>query len=107
MTQVFRPLLGAHWIVGVVGQLQLDVLAVAHGLRVRIAVTFEPSPYETARWVASDDAALLKRFIEERRASMAEDRDGAPVFLARNAWELERTAQEWPGLRFLETHERT
>jgi peptide chain release factor 3 len=107
VTQVFRPLIGAHWIVGVVGQLQLDVLAARMASEYRIAVTFEASPHETARWVASDDAALLKRFLADRRASMAEDRDGAPVFLARNAWELERTAQEWPALRFLETHERT
>jgi peptide chain release factor 3 len=107
VTQVFRPLHGAHWVVGVVGQLQLDVLASRMASEYRIAVTFEPSAHEMARWVASDDAALLKRFIEERRGSMAEDRDGAPVFLVRNAWELERTAQEWPGLRFLETHERT
>ena len=103
---MFRPLLGAHWVVGVVGPLQLDVLAARMASEYRIAVTFEPSAHEMARWVASDDPAVLKRFIEERRASMAEDRDGAPVFLARNAWELERTAQEWPDLRFLETHER-
>ncbi len=105
VTQVFRPLLGAQWVVGVVGQLQLDVLASRMASEYRIAVTFEASPHETARWVASDDPTLLKRFIEERRATMAEDRDGAPVFLVRNAWELERTAQEWPGLRFLKTHE--
>jgi peptide chain release factor 3 len=106
VTQVFRPLHGTHWVVGVVGQLQLDVLAARMASEYRIAVTFEPSAHEMARWVACDDAALLKRFIEDRRASMAEDRDGAPVFLARNAWELERTAQEWPDLRFLATHER-
>src|SRR5262249_32810568 len=93
VTQVFRPLFGAQWVVGVVGRLQLDVLTSRMATEYRINVTFEPSPHETARWVTADDPAELKRFVEGNRASMAEDRDGAPVFLARNAWDLERTAR--------------
>ncbi len=106
VTQVFRPLLGAAWIVGVVGQLQLDVLASRIAGEYNIAVGFEAAPYETARWVTGDDPAQIKRFTERHRASMAEDRDAAPVFLARNAWELNRTIEQWPDLRFPTTRER-
>jgi peptide chain release factor 3 len=106
VTQVFRPLLGASWIVGVVGQLQLDVLASRIASEYNIAVGFEGAPYETARWVTGDDPAEVKRFTERHRASMAEDRDAAPVFLARNAWELNRTIEQWPDLRFPKTRER-
>jgi peptide chain release factor 3 len=42
-----------------------------------------------------------------QRASLAEDRDGAPVFLARNAWDLNRTIEKWPALRFSATRERS
>ena len=106
VTQVFRPLLGSQWIVGVVGQLQLDVLASRLAAEYKIAAGFEGAPYETARWVAGDDPAEVARFVAEHRASIAEDRDDAPVFLARNSWDLNRTIQDWPGLRFLTTRER-
>jgi peptide chain release factor 3 len=106
VTQVFRPMLGADWIVGVVGQLQLDVLSSRIAAEYQIAVGFEPAPYETARWVSGDDAAEVRRFIDRHRSSMAEDRDAAPVFLARNRWELNRAAEDWPDVRFQTTRER-
>jgi peptide chain release factor 3 len=107
VTQVFRPVSGAPWIIGVVGQLQLDVLQSRMECEYRIAVGFETAPYETARWVSSDDAAQLKRFIERHRETVAEDRDDAPVFLARNAWALNRTMSDWPEIRFALTRERS
>jgi peptide chain release factor 3 len=106
VTQVFRPMIGANWIVGVVGQLQLEVLASRIATEYKIAVGFEAAPYETARWVAGDDLALVKRFVERHRGSLAEDRDNAPVFLARDTWELNRTIEDWPDLQFLKTRER-
>jgi peptide chain release factor 3 len=106
VTQVFRPTLGNEWIVGVIGQLQLEVLSSRMASEYKVAVGFEAAPYETARWLAADDPALLKRFVEQNRSAVAEDRDDAPVYLARNGWELNRTMQEWPGLRFLKTRER-
>jgi peptide chain release factor 3 len=107
VTQVFRPLLGASWIVGVVGPLQLDVLGTRIETEYGIPVGFEDAPFETARWVEADDPAELKRFTDKVRSSLAEDRDGAPVFLARNGWELNRTQEEWPKIRFQATRERS
>jgi peptide chain release factor 3 len=66
---------------------------------------FEQAPFETARWVGTDDKALLKRFIDETRSAVAEDHDGAIVFLARNSWELNRTLKDWPDLKFAATRE--
>jgi peptide chain release factor 3 len=107
VTQVFRPMLGAQWIVGVVGQLQLDVLASRIGTEYKIAVGFEAAPFEAARWVSSDDPALLKRFVERHRSTMAEDRDSAPVFLASDDWKLRYVMENSPGIRFHEIRERT
>ncbi|MEO5337666.1 MAG: peptide chain release factor 3 [Magnetospirillum sp. WYHS-4] len=106
VTQVFRPLLGAQWIVGVVGPLQLDVLTSRIASEYKIDVGFEDAPFETARWISGDDPALVKRFIERHGGNMAEDRDDAPVFLARNIWELRRVIEDWSDLRFLTTRER-
>ena len=95
VTQIFRPMTGASWIVGVVGQLQLDVLATRFESEYKIAAGFEAAPYQTARWIAGE-AAEVKRFVDANQAAMAEDRDGAPVYLARNAWELNYTASCTP-----------
>ncbi|MEO3433242.1 peptide chain release factor 3 [Inquilinus sp. CAU 1745] len=105
VTQVFRPVLGASWIVGVVGQLQLDVLATRIEVEYNVKAGFEAAPYDTARWIDGDKGEI-DRLIEANRGSIAEDRDGAPVFMARNNWELNHIQQTWPDLRFTATRER-
>jgi len=106
VTQVFRPLLGSDWVVGVVGALQLDVLASRIEAEYGLAVAFEPVPYDMARWVGPEGAPDLARFIERHRPAMAIDRDGGHVFLARNAWDLDQARRNFPGLAFTETRER-
>jgi peptide chain release factor 3 len=103
--QVFRPALGTDWIVGVAGALQFDVLADRIRTEYGIPVHFEGTALFTARWVEADDHQALKRFTNANHASMAEDHDGTPVFLARNAWHLRTTGEEWPAMRFLKTRE--
>ena len=105
VSQVFKPLNGATWIVGVVGQLQFDVLATRIDAEYGIKAGFEEAPFETARWVSGDDKAALKRFSEANGSSMAEDRDGALVYLARNSWQLGRAQQDFPAVRFSATRE--
>ena len=90
-----------------VGPLQLDVLAARIAAEYKVAAGFETSPFETARWLSAESPAELQRFLARHRASVAEDRDGAPVFLARNAWDLKRTAEDWPALRISATRERS
>jgi peptide chain release factor 3 len=106
VTQVFKPELGANWIVGVVGQLQLDVLKTRIEAEYGINVTLEPAPFETARWVHSDDPAKLEKMTGGARSAMSVDRDGAPVFLARNYWELNHQIQNHPDVVFSKTRER-
>jgi peptide chain release factor 3 len=106
VTQVFKPAIGSQWIVGVVGQLQLDVLASRMAGEYGLEVGFEPPPFEMARWIAADDPLELKKFIADHQGNMAEDRDGAPVFLAKSAWELRYTGEKRPAIRFAKTRER-
>ena len=103
--RVFRPYLGNDWIVGVVGALQFDVLADRIRTEYAIPVRFEPTSLMTAQWVEADDPRELKRFIDANRASIAEDHAGAPVYLARNAWHLNKGHDDWPDIRFLKTKE--
>ena len=105
LVQIFRPRVGSPWIVGVVGALQLDVLAARVAQEYGAEIGFETAPFATARWIRAEDEAALKRFIESNAGSIAEDRDGRPVFLARNAWELGYVRERSPGIRFAETRE--
>jgi peptide chain release factor 3 len=106
VTQVFKPMIGANWIVGVVGALQLDVLKARLNTEYGLDATLEPSPYDTARWISGTDAELEK-FYTVHRGQMAQDRDGAPVFLAKSTWELGYAAEKFPEIRFAKTRERT
>ncbi len=106
VTQVFRPQLGAEWVVGVVGQLQLDVLRTRLEAEYNLPIDFEPAPYVTARWCDADDARELDRFVQAKKASLATDRDGNPVYLARNGWDLGRVQEDFPKIRFTATRER-
>ena len=72
----------------------------------KVAAGLEPAPFDTARWIAADEAADLKAFIDLNRAAMAKDRDGNPVFLAKSAWEVGYIADRYPKVRFAATRER-
>jgi peptide chain release factor 3 len=104
VTRLFKPMTGGDFIVGVVGALQLDVLAARLKAEYELAVRLEAAPYETARWVEGD-AREVKRFVDQVPSALAEDRDGAPVFMARSRWDLERTQKDWPALAFKMTRE--
>lgn len=105
VVQVMRPVADPLPIVGVVGTLQLDVLASRLEKEYGVPIRYEPVSYVTARWVtgAHDE---VDRFIEGNRFSIALDRDGAPVYLARSQWVLDRAIEEWPKLKFLAVKER-
>ncbi|AHE56113.1 peptide chain release factor 3 [Sphingomonas sanxanigenens] len=104
--QVFYPEIGSQWIVGVVGQLQLEVLISRLQHEYKVDARLEPSPWDVARWIAADSDADLKAFIGLHRSALANDRDGQPVFLARDAWEMNYVQGKSPAIRFSATKER-
>jgi len=106
VSQLFRPIIGADLIVGAVGALQFDVLVERMKAENNLDVAFEAAPFATARWVTSTDKAAYEAFTERNRAGMAEDLDGAPVFLAKTAWEIGYMAERYPAVVFSTTKER-
>jgi peptide chain release factor 3 len=107
VAQIFRPTIGAEWLVGVVGALQLDVLASRLKAEYSTPVTFEPVPYEYVRWMSSDDPKALRQFADANPLSVLTDGDELPVFLARNNWELNHMTERWKTIRFSATRERS
>ena len=103
--QVFYPEIGGQWIVGVVGQLQLDVLISRLEAEYKVEAVLEPSPFDTARWLKGTDSAL-KAFADFNKAHLARDRDGDPVFMARSVWDVGYQQEKNPELAFSATKER-
>jgi len=106
VTQVFYPEIGSNWVIGVVGQLQLEVLISRLDAEYKVAAGLEMAPYETARWISSDDPAALKEFLDLNRGSLAKDRDGNPVYMAKSAWDVGYVADRYPKVKFAATRER-
>ena len=100
VVQVFRPTDGSPALVGVVGQLQLDVLRERLAEEYGLAVDWSVAEFALARWIAAPDRKRLDEFVAAYRASIAEDLDGDLVFLAKNAFNLDYTAQHSPGITF-------
>ena len=105
LVQVFRPLMGGNWMVGVVGILQLDVLKSRVAGEYNAPIELETAPYQSARWVVAKSPEALANFRSENASALAEDRDGRLVFLSRNAWELDNIAKRYPDIAFRDTCE--
>jgi peptide chain release factor 3 len=105
VTQLFRPTMGADFIVGAVGQLQFEVMADRLANEYQLEVIFEASPYAEARWLAGEKADL-EDFQGKHRSQMASDIDEQPVFLAKTAWETGYVAERYPKVRFERARER-
>ena len=102
---IFKPIIGAEWIVGVVGVLQFEVMADRIKNEFNLPVMFEPTQYFTARWISCDDKAEWKKFQDSNAMNIGEDHDGELVFLARNAWHLNKTMEDFPKVKFSKTRE--
>ena len=105
VTQLFRPVIGADFVVGAVGQLQFEVMADRLSGEYALDVIFEPAPYVEARWLTGTEADI-EDFAGKHRGAMAQDIDGQPVFLAKSAWETNYVAERFPKVGFERTKER-
>jgi len=106
VTQLFKPAIGSDMIVGAVGQLQFEVMTERVAAEYNLEVVFEPAPYNVARWMSSDDDKKLEDFLDRNKSASGTDLDGAPVYLAKNAWDVGYAQEKNPDIRFTATKER-
>jgi peptide chain release factor 3 len=105
LIQVFKPDVGTDWIIGAIGQLQLDVVKDRAKNEYKVELEFEPTNYSTARWLKTDNEKALNTFIKSNLTSVMSDRDGDPVYLAPSAWELRFKVENNEDIAFLKTKE--
>jgi len=98
--QVFRPIAGSLLLLGAVGQLQFEVVAHRleheYGVKARIM----GSNFNLARWVTSDDANELKKFMDANAHRVALDAVDAPTLLVDHSATLRAVEQQWPKIKF-------
>jgi peptide chain release factor 3 len=87
-------------IVGVVGALQLEVLAYRLEHEYGADVFFDRLPFGHARWVVGEGFDP-KRFDWEGNRQTVQDRDGLPLVLFRDDWALQHASEKHPELKFL------
>jgi len=102
--KVFKPTFGSGFIVGVVGQLQFEVLASRIEGEYGLPVRFEPSQFTSARWVTGPKAEVEK-FAAANKAHIAHDNDGDVVYLTRLQWDIDRIERDYPALTLSATKE--
>jgi len=100
VVQMFIPNDGSGALVGVVGALQLDVLATRLQAEYGLPIGYEQSRFTLCRWITSEDKQALADFIGSHGSSMAVDLDGAPVFMAPSAYSLNYDAERHPKIAF-------
>ncbi|HNY66255.1 MAG TPA: peptide chain release factor 3, partial [Deltaproteobacteria bacterium] len=103
--QVFKPLVGSHYILGAVGVLQFDVVMERLKEEYGAEAIYEPVEYTAARWVKCDDEKVLREFEKSCQSHLARDAGGHLTFLSPSSWRLKFTMEEWPQVEFLRTRE--
>jgi len=102
--KLFKPEVGSGWIVGVVGQLQFDVLASRIEQEYGLPVRMEPTQFTSARWI-SGPRAVVEKFVSANKGQMAVDHDGDPVYMTRLQWDIDRVFRDYPEVHLSTTKE--
>ncbi|MEM9708855.1 MAG: peptide chain release factor 3 [Pseudomonadota bacterium] len=102
--KVFRPEIGSGFIVGVVGQLQFEVLASRIELEYGLPVRFEATQFTSARWITGP-RELVDTFADANKQQISRDHDGDVVYLTRLQWDIDRIERDFPELTLSATKE--
>lgn len=102
--KLFKPEIGSGWVIGVVGQLQFEVLGSRIEVEYDLPVRFEPTQFSSARWISGEQADI-DAFIKANRGQMARDHDGDPVFMSRIQFDIDRAERDFPNVKLAATKE--
>jgi peptide chain release factor 3 len=104
LLQVFFPRTGSrHPVVGVIGALQFDVIEARLQAEYGIRCTIDRLPHVAARWPEVPEGAATALKLPMTGVLQASDRQGRDVLIFQSPWELRYTADENPGVRFLDS----
>ena len=103
--QVFRPITGSDYILGVVGRLQFDITMARLKSEYGVDAVYEPVGYKVARWVDCGDPKKMAEFEKKNSAGIVRDSEGTLALLTTSEWNLGFYMEQWPDISFYKTRE--
>ena len=98
-TQLFYPILSAQPVLGVVGELQFDVIHFRLKEEYNAKCRFERLGIALSRWVVGDSKDV-EAFQDEHKADLAKDKKGRLVYLCPNEFRLNNVIDNYKNLKF-------
>jgi peptide chain release factor 3 len=103
--QFFRPVVGTGIILGAVGVLQFEVIAERLSTEYDVQIELLATKLMAVRWLSSETKDAVTQLEREEPQAMVKDAGGHRAMVFTSQWELERTMEKWPALRFEATRE--
>ena len=105
VAQLFVQQPGNRKIIGVVGELQFEVIQYRLKHEYGASCDFTPRNFHKACWMTSDDKDKIKEFARRKASYIAVDKDDNYVFLAESAFLLRQAEFDYPEIKFHTTSE--
>ena len=100
VAQLFTHELGNKKIVGVVGDLQFEVIRYRLQHEYKASCRFQSVPYFKACWITSENKDKLMEFKRLKYNFVFTDKDKNLVFMAESAWALRVAEENFPEITF-------
>jgi hypothetical protein len=96
---------GAEWVAQIADDdimlpHHLETLATRLDAEYGLQTRYEQSRFTVCRWITSKDPLKLKSFVDSHGSSIADDLDGAPVFMSTSAFQLNYDSERNPDIEF-------
>lgn len=100
VAQLFIKEPGNRKIVGVVGELQFEVIEFRLLHEYGASCAFRPIEFSRASWVSADSPSLLADFVRSNGSRIVTDKDERPVFLYNSDFDIRYASERFPGIQF-------
>lgn len=100
VAQLFIKEPGNRKIVGVVGELQFEVIKFRLLHEYGASCIFRPIEFARASWVSADTPAAMDRFLQSNSSRLVWDKENRPVFLYNSDFDARYALDRSPGIRF-------
>lgn len=100
VAQLFYLQPGNRKVVGVVGELQFDVIQYRLEHEYKASCAFQSMSFYKACWLTSKEQDKLDEFVKRKASNIGWDKDENPVFLAPSEWLLNTARQDYPDVVF-------
>ncbi|CAL4324341.1 Peptide chain release factor RF3 [Buchnera aphidicola (Chaitophorus sp. 3695)] len=101
VVHIFRPMVNTSLILGVIGNLQFDVILDRLKIEYKVLACYKSTNISHIRWIHSDNIKLLEKFKNENYSSLAYDYDNSIVYFSTSLFRLKTIISKYKHINFL------